>query len=106
MARQRRQRALRRALHGANRVQGISVATNFQVARFRGAPSPKTTICGFTLVELLIALALLALISALLYGSLSLSSNSWDRGEQKVEQTIDMRLTEELLRQTLTAQHP
>jgi general secretion pathway protein J len=61
---------------------------------------------GFTLVELMIALALMALISALLYGSLSLSANSWDRGEAKVEQVTDMRLTEEMLRQTLAAQHP
>jgi general secretion pathway protein J len=55
---------------------------------------------------LLVALALLGLISALLYGSLSLSANSWDRGEAKVEQATDMRLAEEMLRQTLTAQHP
>jgi len=58
------------------------------------------------LLELLIALALLGMISALLYGSLSLSANSWDRGEAKVEQVADMRLTEEMLRQTLSAQHP
>jgi general secretion pathway protein J len=69
----------------------------------RGAPPPAL---GFTLLELLIALALLGLISALLYGSLSLSAHSWDRGEQKVEQATDMRLTEEMLRQTLAAQHP
>ena len=69
----------------------------------RCAPPPAL---GFTLLELLIALALLGLIGALLYGSLSLSANSWDRGEQKVEQVTDMRLTEEMLRQTLSAQHP
>ncbi|HEY1438234.1 MAG TPA: prepilin-type N-terminal cleavage/methylation domain-containing protein, partial [Casimicrobiaceae bacterium] len=74
---------------------------SLRVARF--APPPAL---GFTLLELLIALALLGLISALLYGSLSLSANSWDRGEQKAEQTTDMRLTEEMLRQTLSAQHP
>lgn len=72
----------------------------------RRAPSVVTASRGFTLLELLIALALLGLISALLYGSLSLSANSWDRGEAKVEQVTDMRLTEEMLRQTLAAQHP
>jgi general secretion pathway protein J len=61
---------------------------------------------GFTLLELLVALALLGLISALLYGSLSLSANSWDRGEAKAQQVGDMRLAEEMLRQTLAAQHP
>ena len=61
---------------------------------------------GFTLLELIIAMMLLALISSLLYGTLSLSANSWDRGEAKAQQTADMRLSEEFLRQTLTAQHP
>lgn len=61
---------------------------------------------GFTLLELLVALALLALMSSLLYGTLSLSANSWDRGEAKAQQASDMRLTEEFLRQALTAQHP
>jgi general secretion pathway protein J len=84
------------------RILASSVSeASLRVARF--APPPAL---GFTLLELLIALALLGLISALLYGSLSLSANSWDRGEQKVEQVTDMRLTEEMLRQTLSAQHP
>ena len=84
------------------RIVASSVSeASLRVARF--APPPAL---GFTLIELLIALALLALISALLYGSLSLSANSWDRGEQKVEQSVDMRLTEEMLRQVLAAQHP
>jgi general secretion pathway protein J len=61
---------------------------------------------GFTLLELTVALLLLGLISSLLYGSLSLSANSWDRGEAKSVQTSDMRLTGEFLRQVLTAQHP
>jgi len=66
----------------------------------------KTHARGFTLLELIIALLLLGLMSALLYGSLSLSANSWDRGEAKAEQSSDMRLTEEFLRQALSAQHP
>ena len=61
---------------------------------------------GFTLLELIIAMMLLALMSSLLFGTLSLSANSWDRGEAKAVQVSDMRLTEEFLRQTLTAQHP
>lgn len=61
---------------------------------------------GFTLLELVVALLLLALMSALLYGSLSLSANSWDKGEAKAQQASDMRLTEEFLRQALSAQHP
>jgi general secretion pathway protein J len=61
---------------------------------------------GFTLVELMVALLLLALISGVLYGSLSLSANSWDRGEAKADQASDMRQTAEFLRQALGAEHP
>ena len=61
---------------------------------------------GFTLIELTVALVLLALISSVLYGSLSLAGNSWNRGEAKSKQTDEMRLTEDFLRRTLAAQHP
>jgi general secretion pathway protein J len=61
---------------------------------------------GFTLLELIIAMMLLALMSGLLFGTLSLSASSWDRGEAKAAQVSDMRLTEEFLRRALTAQHP
>jgi len=85
----------------------MSVAARLPFARFaRHRTRRQTSRSGFTLLELLIALALLGLISALLYGSLSFSANSWDRGEAKVEQVSDMRLSEEMLRQTLSAQHP
>ena len=61
---------------------------------------------GFTLIELSVALVLLALISSVLYGSLSLAGTSWNRGEAKAQQTDEMRLTEGFLRRTLTSQHP
>lgn len=61
---------------------------------------------GFTLIELTVALVLMALMSAVLYGSLSLSADSWNRGEAKTDQTAQMRLGEEFLRKTLTAQFP
>lgn len=61
---------------------------------------------GFTLVELMVALLLLALMSSVLYGSLSLSAKSWDRGGAKADQASDMRQTGEFLRQALGAEHP
>jgi general secretion pathway protein J len=61
---------------------------------------------GFTLIELTVALVLLALIASILYGSLSLAGNSWNRGEAKTQQTGEMRLTEDFLRRTLGTQHP
>jgi general secretion pathway protein J len=61
---------------------------------------------GFTLIEITIALVLLALMASTLYGSLSLAGTSWDRGEAKAQQTNEMRLTEDFLRRTLTSEHP
>ena len=58
------------------------------------------------MLELLVALMLLALMSSLLYGTLSLSANSWDRGEAKAQQASDMRQAGEFLRQALTDQLP
>ena len=40
---------------------------------------------GFTLVELTIALVLLALIASVLYGALGFAGTTWDRGEAKVD---------------------
>ena len=50
-----------------------------------GGAEKNPRIAGFTLIELMVALLLLALISSILYGSLSLSATSWDRGEAKAE---------------------
>jgi len=61
---------------------------------------------GFSLIELLVSLALLALISAVVYGSISVAADSWDRGEARGERTRQMRLAEEFLRTTLTAARP
>jgi general secretion pathway protein J len=61
---------------------------------------------GFTLIELTVALVLLALIASVLYGSLSLAGESWNRGEAKAQRTNEMRSTQEFLRRTLAAQHP
>ena len=61
---------------------------------------------GFTLVELTIALVLMALMAAVLFGSLSLAARSWDGGETKALQVSDMRSTQSYLRAQLSAQYP
>ena len=61
---------------------------------------------GFTLIELSVALVLLALIASVLYGSLSLAGESWNRGEVKAQRTSEMRSAQDFLRRSLTAQHP
>ena len=61
---------------------------------------------GFTLVELLIAVGLLALMSAVLFGSLGFAGRSWDAGEAKAENSAGMRLAGDYLRTQLASQHP
>ena len=61
---------------------------------------------GFTLLELTIALTLLALLSAVLFGSLRLAGRSTDGGQAKVEAAASMRLAQDFLRTNLEAQHP
>lgn len=79
------------------------MSTAARVARMVVGPSRDR---GFTLVELLIAISLLALLSAVLFGSLSFAGRSWDAGEAKVEATANMRLASDYLRTQLSSQHP
>ena len=61
---------------------------------------------GFTLLELVIALSLLALMAAVLAGSVSLSAKSWDGGEAKAAEVSEMRQAQEFLRGQMTALYP
>jgi general secretion pathway protein J len=61
---------------------------------------------GFTMIELMISLVLLALMSAVLFGSLNLAGRSTDAGTAKAEATSGMRLAGDYLRTQLAAQHP
>ena len=61
---------------------------------------------GFSLIELLIALGLFAILSSIVFGSLRLAGRSADAGEEKAQATASMRLASDYLRTQLTAQHP
>jgi general secretion pathway protein J len=61
---------------------------------------------GFTLIELVIALVLFALMASVMFGSLSMAARSWDGGEAKVEEVSSMRLTQEFLREQVGAMLP
>lgn len=61
---------------------------------------------GFTLLELIIALVLLALLSAVLFGSVKLAGRSTEGGEAKANAAASMRLAQQFLRANLEAQHP
>jgi general secretion pathway protein J len=61
---------------------------------------------GFTLVELTVALVLMAAIAAVLFGSLSLAARTWDGGEAKAHEVSDMRAAQAYLRAQISAQYP
>jgi general secretion pathway protein J len=77
-------------------------------AQREGTPMtvPRLRTAGFTLVELLIGLVLMAGMASILFGSLSLAARSWDGGEAKVLQVSDMRSTQTYLRAQIAAQYP
>jgi general secretion pathway protein J len=71
--------------------------------RFRVA---KSAAAGFTLLELIVALVLLALMAAVMFGSLSMAARTWDGGEAKVGEVSAMRHAQEFLREQLAAEFP
>ena len=65
-----------------------------------------TRMRGFTLLELTIALVLMALMGSVLVGSVRLAAKSWDTGEAKAEEVSAMRQTGEFLRAQLVGAFP
>lgn len=61
---------------------------------------------GFTLIELTVALVLMAAMAAVLFGSLSLAARSWDAGESKVVEVDEMRQAQSYLREQLASLYP
>ncbi len=54
---------------------------------------------GFTLLELIISIVLTGIVLVLLYSGMRLGVRSWQKGEEKANQTNQMRLMENFLRQ-------
>jgi general secretion pathway protein J len=71
--------------------------------RFRAT---KSAASGFTLIELIIALVLMALIASLMFGSLSMAARSWDGGEAKADEVSSMRQAQAFLREQIEAELP
>ena len=61
---------------------------------------------GFTLIELVVAMVLLATMMLLLYGGLNFSVRSWDAGDTNGRRTADRRLGENFLRRELSELFP
>ena len=61
---------------------------------------------GFTLVEMLVGLALLGLMTLALFSALRVGLQSWDRAEIKSVQVVDLRIFESVLRRELGKAFP
>lgn len=61
---------------------------------------------GFTLLELLIAITLLGLIMASLFGGLRLAARSWDAGEARVDRATHLRAVTRFLKNELNSIYP
>lgn len=61
---------------------------------------------GFTLVELLIALALIGIITILLFSGLRLGSRGWEAVETTSERVADLRVARQFIARSLRQQRP
>jgi general secretion pathway protein J len=61
---------------------------------------------GFTLIELVIAFALLGMIMLLLYSAFDVAAKSWDRAETRTQETSDLRLVQSFLRREISHAFP
>jgi general secretion pathway protein J len=56
---------------------------------------------GFTLVELLVGLTLMALVSIILFGGMRFGMRAWETGGERIERTTRIELVQTLLRRQL-----
>lgn len=71
-----------------------------------GSPHPDPREAGFTLLELLIAFTLLAMLLALLAGGLRFSATAWQKGVGKIDAVTEVGLVQQLLRRLLSEALP
>ena len=66
------------------------------------APSPRgRTDAGFTLIEVIVAMVVLAMIMTTAFGALRLGDRSWEAGMQRAGESEQLRTTVTLLRRQL-----
>lgn len=57
---------------------------------------------GFTLIEILTASGILAVLAILIHGSFNISTSIWQRRQQQIEQEQDARISMDILRQKIS----
>jgi general secretion pathway protein J len=68
-------------------------------------PAPSRT-GGFTLLELLIAITLLGLLMAALFGGLRLGARVWEVSEQRLDDSARLQVVQDFVRERLMQAHP
>ncbi len=68
--------------------------------------SPATSAAGFTLLEVLIAVSLLAIMLGLMLGALRIAARSWDAGEERAARASQLMIVENFLRRHLSGALP
>src|SRR6185369_11172741 len=86
--------------------RGFARARARPVHPFHGAEAHVKRQRGFTLVELLVAMVLLAAVMALLYSGLNFAARSWDAGDANGRRMADRRIGENFLRRELSELFP
>lgn len=61
---------------------------------------------GFTLLELLIAITLLGLLIAALFGGLRLGAAAWERSEERLDESARLQVVQNFLRERLAQAYP
>ena len=69
-------------------------------------PGHNTRQSGFTLVELLLAITLMAMLLALAYGGLRAATRATDSGQRLLEETGKLRVTHQFIRRQLNQMQP
>src|SRR4029077_12540860 len=83
-----------------------SRARDEEPAMMRDVPQGHRASAGFTLVELLVALVLLALVSTMLVGTLRFAHGAWAKGDAATDRLQRTEMAMSLLRRQLEAAYP
>jgi general secretion pathway protein J len=71
-----------------------------------GRGEPRAAEHGFTLLELLVAITLLGLLMAALFGALRLGARVWERGDVRLDASMRTQVAQDFIRQRLTGMLP
>ena len=61
---------------------------------------------GFTLLELILSIAILSAVLVTIYATLSMGSRTWEKGERDIEKVQRMRVTMDLLSREIKSTYP